>query len=1292
MNNKNNFRIALLIFFALFLTSNIFSQTELLSWNFSGINGAANATAGTVVSGISTTAPSAVITCGQGINADRYGGNSFGGYGITQSTLEEAIDANDYLSFRIAPENGKQISIQSIKMKLNSQTQIRSFAVFSSLGGFTIDKVIGTLVSNVVGLQTLTISNHDDIVKMVEFRVYIYGATDMWTNASIGEYGLHLNTNDLVLSGIVEAASADILAPSVPKNLSVSNITTKSCSLSWSASSDNYGVTGYEIFKNGNSIGTTTNTNFVVSGLTSATTFQMTVKAKDAADNFSEASTSLDVATKEYFQVTGVLLNKESLSLYTGATYTLIATLSPENASIKDIEWKSSNTNVATVSATGLVEALAEGLTNITATSVDGAKVSVCSLNVTTQPEKNKNKMGIGLEGVTDYAESRIFADAMITGRGWKKIENQAVKASLDANGWPTEDAEIIVFHGFSNPQGTYKLSFTGKANITFGWGGASINNQFYDAATNTTTADIIISPSNALYMRFAQTNGGIKNVKLMRPLLPGSTESYPVTATFTNEVKQIASKFSVVRFMDFTATNTPEVNLNGTWAERTQPSYFYGSYAGQGGYQGKGVAWEYAIQFCNETNTDAWINVPYNADDNYITQLANLFKNGGNGFAGLNSNLKLYVEYGNELWNYAFKTTQNLNAKVKQEIIANPNSPLNYDGSNDIVNGWMATARMVGKRTVEISKIFRSVFGDNSMMTRIRPVAEWQLGNAGGTAIHILDMMDSYYNNAKGNFVADPHPVNYYIYGGGGSAYYGTSENDSPDLTLDTFFETMDTLSWKKAIVEDMMFCSTYGIKRIAYEGGPSLDRITESNSPVKSSAFDDPRMKQSVIDHHQMWNNYNGDLLVYFTIASNGNDFQWAFTRNIFDPTSQKLQAIDYLNTSDKSPVTYGKIPPFSVESGKCDFAYQPWAKSYVSTQKGYNDWLSYIFKVETSGIYTFQINYTISNASSFDVYYDGVFVATEVASVNGLSKLYTFNNCTEGLHAVRLVAKTGQVNMGTANFAAVEDKEAPAQPTGLEINNISFNSFDLSWNASTDNIGVAYYEVFKDDASIGTTTTTSFNINGLSCSTSYSLTIVAVDGAGNRSIVSPIKILYFADCILNPTSPTDLVASSITTSSFTLSWGAATDVRGVAYYEVYKAGVSIGTTVTTSYNVTGLSENTDYTMTVKAINDSGYESDFSTSIDVQTKSFVGIIDINNGKLSVYPNPANDFITVSFDYSIALVNLYFRDLQGRTITALNNIESGKPVNISILNKGFYLLEIQNKNYSEIKRLIIQK
>ena len=93
-------------------------------------------------------------------------------------------------------------------------------------------------------------------------------------------------------------STVDTQAPSAPSNLVASNTTQTTVDLSWTAATDNVGVTGYDVYKDGSLLGSTTNTSAQVTGLTANTTYTFYVKAKDAAGNVSNSSNTISVTTQ----------------------------------------------------------------------------------------------------------------------------------------------------------------------------------------------------------------------------------------------------------------------------------------------------------------------------------------------------------------------------------------------------------------------------------------------------------------------------------------------------------------------------------------------------------------------------------------------------------------------------------------------------------------------------------------------------------------------------------------------------------------------------------------------------------------------------------------------------------------------------------------------------------------------------------------------------------------------------------------------------------------------------------
>ncbi|GLW68196.1 hypothetical protein Kpho02_04950 [Kitasatospora phosalacinea] len=164
---------------------------------------------------------------------------------------------------------------------------------------------------------------------------------------------------------------------------------------------------------------------------------------------------------------------------------------------------------------------------------------------------------------------------------------------------------------------------------------------------------------------------------------------------------------------------------------------------------------------------------------------------------------------------------------------------------------------------------------------------------------------------------------------------------------------------------------------------------------------------------------------------------------------------------------------------------------------------------------------------------------------------------------------------------------DTTAPTAPTGLAATTTS-SSVSLTWTASTDNVGVTGYDVYRGGTLIGSTNNTSYTDTGLTASTAYSYTVKAKDAAGNVSAASAaLSATTTAGGTTDttaPTAPTNLAATT-TSSSATLTWGASTDNVGVTGYNVYRGGTLIGSTTSTSYTDSGLTASTAYSYTVKA-----------------------------------------------------------------------------------------------------------
>ena len=132
---------------------------------------------------------------------------------------------------------------------------------------------------------------------------------------------------------------------------------------------------------------TTTTTTTVSPTTTTTTTAKPTTTTTTTAKPTTTTTTTVaptTTTTTTAIAVTGVTLDKSTLSLVVGATGNLVATIAPSNASYKAVSYKSSDEEVATVDNTGKVTAVKAGTAEITVESLmDGSKTAKCELTVT---------------------------------------------------------------------------------------------------------------------------------------------------------------------------------------------------------------------------------------------------------------------------------------------------------------------------------------------------------------------------------------------------------------------------------------------------------------------------------------------------------------------------------------------------------------------------------------------------------------------------------------------------------------------------------------------------------------------------------------------------------------------------------------------------------------------------------------------------------------------------------------------------------------------------------------------
>jgi fibronectin type 3 domain-containing protein len=213
-------------------------------------------------------------------------------------------------------------------------------------------------------------------------------------------------------------------------------------------------------------------------------------------------------------------------------------------------------------------------------------------------------------------------------------------------------------------------------------------------------------------------------------------------------------------------------------------------------------------------------------------------------------------------------------------------------------------------------------------------------------------------------------------------------------------------------------------------------------------------------------------------------------------------------------------------------------------------------------------------------------------------------------------------GQIQTDMTGAVQAADTQAPSIPQNLAGTSSSATQINLSWSASTDNVAVTGYQVWRcqgvncsNFAQISAPTGTTYSDAGLAGSTSYSYEVLAGDAAGNLSGFSSVATLVTATTQqaqdnTAPSSPANLAAAAVSSSQINLTWTASFDNVGVTGYQVSRClgfgcrfFTQVGTAATTAYSDTGLAANTLYSYRVRAIDGAGNLSNSSNTANAKT-----------------------------------------------------------------------------------------
>lgn len=499
-------------------------------------------------------------------------------------------------------------------------------------------------------------------------------------------------------------------------------------------------------------------------------------------------------------------------------------------------------------------------------------------------------RLGGNLERIRDWSRSNSFVDVVKQSRGFFQANTGlSIDATLDQNGWPTEDFDVILMtdiDGVQGLSGTYKV--TGLSNLAPDIVGVAtditVTNLQHNFLNHTFSADVTLAAaSTGFILSFRNTGGGVKNLRVLRPGYPATN-----TPTFTTQFLNHIARFSTLRFMEWTQTNGHPVSR---WADRTpisSPTYFVDS----------GVPWEVCIELANITQKDMWINVPHMADDEYIKNLAQLVRD------TLSPNLHVYVEHSNEVWNSLFSQCAYNLAGARA---APASLQLSYDGntSDTIIN-----ARYHAWRTKQIADIFNGAFG-TEYAARVRMVLAGQQVEP-AILYTGLDYLERMYG-PPANFLSGVATAPYFHMGD-----FQFVDNLTPSQVFDSLRSSVNAIDTEALFEQNARMARWFGLPMLAYEGGSDTSGGTSLES--KRLALMDPRMYDLCSDYLRTWFSWGFGQFEWFTggatswrVASGG----WGLTDDMTVQNTYRILAFDAVRNQGTVPVTKGLAIPGVVDA---------------------------------------------------------------------------------------------------------------------------------------------------------------------------------------------------------------------------------------------------------------------------------------------------------------------------------------------------------------------------------------
>ena len=486
--------------------------------------------------------------------------------------------------------------------------------------------------------------------------------------------------------------------------------------------------------------------------------------------------------------------------------------------------------------------------------------------------------VGINLAGIADWNTELPFVDVFRMSRPWiSQREGAAFGAgpelALDRFGYvqslePGCWAESFLCGVQRTPPGLWNVLYEGTGTIEIRGQGVEL----VSAAAGRLDFHVQEGAGYGFVLQLLDVdpNDPVRNLRVLMPGTLDTHQENPWNPSFLERWQGMAA----LRLMDFMETNNSKIV---SWQDRPQREHAT--------YCGRGVAVELLVDLANRLRIDPWFCMPHQASDDYVLNFASYVRD------HLDSALKPYVEYSNEVWNNIFEQHR---YAVEQGLAL-----------GHAENEYEAALRFCSKRAVQVFRLWQSVYGDTSRFTRVLA--------AQAAVPYTSDVLLSFENAAA---EADALAVAPYM-----------SFNVTPDLapevgtwSLDQLFQRLhegplaEASGWMRGTKQ---VADKHGVKLVAYEGGQHLCAIwgVENDEAVTNllvEANADSRMGELYRAYHAAWSDAGGQLFCHFSSVSEWSKWgSWGLLRQYDENPADSPKFVEVMRwANEQGQVVSGAV----------------------------------------------------------------------------------------------------------------------------------------------------------------------------------------------------------------------------------------------------------------------------------------------------------------------------------------------------------------------------------------------